>query len=244
MFDMPRHAFEWLAQRFSLGGSGRDERQEKGKPMADIQIERKQGFAWWWIVLGLVVLGLIAWMLLGRGDRTRDTATPATMEQPAPAVQEPGIGTQGVATHPAVQEFVASCGDASGQMDLDHAHTSQCVRRLVAAAGEIMRDPALSGLDVQTEMQLATETADRLEQSSVEADHSGMARDAFASITTVLERIQQQVGTTAPDAAALRNSVQSVQPTVPLLEQRAAVQDFFRRAGEIVSRLAEQPATA
>lgn len=37
--------------------------------MAEINIERKQGTAWPWIIAGLALLALLLWFLFARGDR-------------------------------------------------------------------------------------------------------------------------------------------------------------------------------
>lgn len=45
--------------------------------MADIRVEQRRGGAkWLWVVLALVVLGVVAWLLLGQ---------PRTADQPAAA---------------------------------------------------------------------------------------------------------------------------------------------------------------
>jgi hypothetical protein len=66
--------------------------------MAELNVEKKSGLPWWiWLVIGLVVLGLIIFLLAGNnqtgaddGDRNRDRddtvrRTPTTELAPKPA---------------------------------------------------------------------------------------------------------------------------------------------------------------
>jgi hypothetical protein len=207
--------------------------------MADIQIERKEGFAWWWVVLALIVLGLLAWMFLGRTDRDRVATAPVATEQRPTGFEEP-VGA-GMAAEPVVREYVATCApEQPQQMALDHAHTARCIRMLADAVESAGRDPAVTAAQPDAELRAAREQADRLEQSVVEAEHATMTRNAFTSLATAVERMQDRHPGLAGEAADLRQAAERVSPAQPLLEQRGEVQNFFQRAGQIVSRMSQQ----
>jgi hypothetical protein len=83
--------------------------------MAELNVEKKSGLPWWiWLVIGLVVLGLIIFLLAGNnqtdadhGDRDRhhdDTVrrSPTTQMVPAPAEWDyVSMQTQ----YPSLEEF-------------------------------------------------------------------------------------------------------------------------------------------
>jgi len=77
--------------------------------MADINLERKQGggMGWLWAVVGLVIIGLLAWWLWPTGGIDRVDPTPGTPMQPMgdtqpmgqmrPGMTQPGQMGQGLA---------------------------------------------------------------------------------------------------------------------------------------------------
>ena len=209
--------------------------------MADIDIQRKSPGAWIWI-FGLVVLGLLIWAL-GAALDDEDVEEPvAGVTEPSHAAPAPGPGE----IPASVQRYLMSCAPNEPEaMGLDHTYTSACIQQLVDGIGAVVQDPGLSRIaDLQPQMETARPKAQELAQSSSESTgHAGMTREAFLSIATVLDAIQDahypsldsqaaQLGETARDLQAGRN----------LLDQREPVQRFFQQAGDLLNGMAMGPA--
>lgn len=209
--------------------------------MADIDIQRKSGMGWLWWVLGLIVLALLAWWFLA-ADNEEVATDPTLTEQPAVEVAPApmaGASQTGTATTPAVNEYMTACAErAPGDMGLEHQYTSDCITRLVTAVEATLQGPSFSGVDAQAELQAARQAADRLTQTTQSTEHAGMTREAFASTAALLNRLQDERFPNLDDQATrLEQTAQSIQTSAPLLEQRTAVQDYFRQAGDLLNGL-------
>ncbi|MEW5929336.1 MAG: hypothetical protein AB1941_17930 [Gemmatimonadota bacterium] len=222
--------------------------------MADIDIERKGPGIWPWII-GLLVLALVAWLLVeALADDDEAVEQPvAAVTEPAPPPADPvatapaAAGAAGAAALPAAaQEYMTTCAPREpGSMALDHQYTSDCIRRLVASVEAMVRQPGMAGVDVQAQLADARQRAERLVQTpETSAEHAGMTREAFTSLAALLGTVQdQRYPAMDGQATRLEQTAGSVQPSRPLLDQREAVQDFLRQAGDLLQGMADaQPA--
>lgn len=202
--------------------------------MADIDIERKSVGIWPWI-LGLLLLALLIWAAVEwMGDDEEVSTVPVTgdLVAPLPVVIPPAADAGELPA--GVQEYLATCTGAAGSMGLDHAFTSNCIQRLQAAVDAVLLSPAASGIQVEAELQDARQKAQRLTGSpTASAEHAGMTRDAFTSLATLMDRVQEARFPALDDAVdRVEAAAESVQPGPQLLEQRDAVHRFFTSAGE------------
>lgn len=210
--------------------------------MAEIEIERKSGMAWLWWVLGLALLALLAWLLFAGGDdddvavvdpMVTDTAA---MVAPMGAV-DTGMAGMAVQGGPAVQEYMNTCAPAQPtEMGLDHAYTSDCLNRLVAAVETVLQSPSVTGVNAQAELTTARQAAERLAQSQVGAEHSRMTQEAFTAVAALVNRIQDdRFPALDSQATQMEQTATSISPGQPLLNQRESVQQFFRQAGAVLN---------
>jgi hypothetical protein len=216
--------------------------------MADIDIERKGGGSIWPWLLGLLALLLVGWLLWEMFDDDDEVTDPAAAvvepaaPVPAPVTTDTMAGTAATAAVPAaVQQYLTTCAPQdTAAMGLDHQYTSDCIRQLVASVEAVLQNPNMQGVDVQAQLQDARQAADRLVQTpETSTDHAGMARNAFTSAATLIGAIQdQRFPAMDAQASGLEQAAQSVQPAQPLLEQRGAVQSFFRQAGDVLQGMA------
>jgi hypothetical protein len=219
--------------------------------VADIDIQKKETAIWPWIV-GLLVLALLVWAalsLFGGDDTARTAVTDPAPATTAPATTTPAPATGAAGAAPAaVQRYMDSCAPREGQaMDMDHAHTSSCIRHLADGLEAVVQQRNLTGVNVQQQLQQARQHADRLEQSSPQAtDHSAMTRDAFDALANAMGTVQNA------HYPQLQGQVSQVQSTAGnlqrqgnLLDQRETVQRFFEQAGQALNTMATTgPGTA
>lgn len=202
--------------------------------MADIDVERKGTPAWIWAILGLLVLGLLLFLLL---TPTRDQVAvvdPATEPMPPPAVVE-----EPVPVAPAeVEQYMTQCAPGEpAEMGVEHEYTSDCIQRLASAIDAAVPDERLTA--VRPQLENARDAAQRLAESPPDAlDHSQLARDGLTALASVFESLQQQwyPGLAAP-VGELRQSAERIQPDELLLEQRPEVQRFFSQAGGVLNQM-------
>ncbi|MEX2583687.1 MAG: hypothetical protein WD766_10455 [Gemmatimonadota bacterium] len=212
--------------------------------MADIDIEQKDSVGWIWWVLGLVLIGLVAFLLAGA---LGDDEVALEDEAVAPIATEPMPPAEPMTDQPmAVQQFIESCGTrAPAEMGLDHQYTSSCVQDLVNAIDGVAPADEINTLGLTTQMETAREAADNLRESAPDVErHSEMTRNAFTSIATLADELQnERFPALEANAQQLTQAAESVTADTPLLDQREAVQTFFARAGDLLQGM-NAPTTA
>lgn len=225
--------------------------------MADIDVQRRSGPAWWAWLLGLLALALLAWLLLGLLDDDDDDEVEGVEAVPAAAPMVPADGTGAGAAAgdvpAAVQGYLSTCTGATGgeppEMGREHQFTVTCFRELRAAIDTVMVRGQVSGVDVTSRLSDYQAAVQRLEKSQASStEHAGLARDAANAASALLQGMlttgyggQQEVTIAVGEAEGAANAIQ---PGADMLAQREAVRTFFREAGEALRLMAERSATA
>jgi hypothetical protein len=211
--------------------------------MADIDIQKKSGPGIWPWIVGLLLLVLVVWgvtRLTGTDDDTGmaadTTAVPGAFTGTTPGAtgqQQPGQPTAGVS----FQAWLRDSAQAGGQMGQEHEYTREGVQRLMTAVeGLVARDTAPQ---VQQRLQTAREQVRLIRESDPSStQHAQQARQAFTALVEILELLQDrphlQQANLREHVQAARQSAESVNPGTPLLQQRAAVHQYFEHMGEAV----------
>jgi hypothetical protein len=216
--------------------------------MADIDIEQRDSVNWLWWVLGLLLVGLVAFLLadaLGDDEEVafEDEVVAPVATEPLPETAPPAI--EQPMTPAAVQQFIATCAERQpSEMGLDHQYTSNCVRDLLAALGAAVPANQVEALGLTGEMEDAREAAQNLAASEQDVTrHSEMTRNAFISIAEVVDHIQDEsFPALETNADQLDEAADAIAADTDLLEQRTEVQTFFARAGELLQGMSMAPA--
>lgn len=224
--------------------------------MADIDIQRKGPLIWPWI-LGLLVLGLLAWLLFAGGDDEVEVVDPGAVGAvtepavaPAPDQADPAGGASAALPAP-VTEYMNTCtsqGADNTDMGREHQFTADCLERLAASLEAVIQREQLPGTDVSQRLDAVRQQARSLRQSDPQAStHAGTTRQAFTAAADLVEAVQQagyrEVAGLGEGVTRVRSAAQAVDANTPMLNQRDAVHNFFREAGETVRRIAETPAS-
>jgi hypothetical protein len=213
--------------------------------MADIDVERKSGTPVWPWILGLLVLALLAWLLLGRTDRDR-VVTPIAEDTIPAAEAVPGQAQRTAA----VDQYLTWHEQTdTAEMGVQHEYTATGLRQLADALESIVRQDAVGETAIEPRMQTLRQNANQLQETHWESqDHSNLAREGFISAAEVVEALrdhrftqQQQLGQSVP---RVRQSAEAVSPTVPLLEQRDAVHRFFDSSADALRQMTDNRAGA
>lgn len=212
--------------------------------MADIDVERKGSPTWIWWILGLLVLGLILWALMGMGDDDEDVG----VVEPAPVVT-PMAGDAGadMAAMPTeIQTFRAECTEMGGtptdDMGLEHEFTVTCLQNLHQALAAITVRDTVGGVDVQQQLDDYHSTVTQLQESEPTATtHAATTREAAMGATRVMEGMRDayfqasgEVQTAVQEAVG---AAEGLNAQGQLLEQRDAVRGFFRESADALESM-------
>lgn len=203
--------------------------------MAEIQIERKESPSWLWILLLLLAIGVLAWWFLSRRGDTSEPADAATL---AGAVVDTGPGAQG--TTDGVADYLRFVQDNSARTDMENVHefTADGIRRLSAALRAVVDRDAAGGAagagDLGERIEWLRLKADSLQRNPQSSEHAGQARDAFIGAAAMMEQLQQRHPNIGQQVSRTREAARALRENTGLLEQRAAVQQFFERAADVL----------
>ncbi|MDQ3555627.1 MAG: hypothetical protein M3409_02455 [Gemmatimonadota bacterium] len=222
--------------------------------MADINVERKSGSIWPWI-LGALALLLVLWLLfslLGRDRTATVDQTPVgvvgdTMAMaPAAMPMDTGMAMGMTGTMPAeVQQFAQACaapGTAQQQASLSHEYTVDCTRRLTAAIEAVVRRDTVGGAALEPRLAEMRQRVEAIGSNPQATNHANLVRDAFTSIATVMNSVRESRPGASPalgeQVSGVREAAQGISPTTELLNQKNQVDTFFQRAGEALRSMA------
>lgn len=210
--------------------------------MADINVERKGPSIWPWII-GLIVLALLIWLLTELFSDDTDTAAvvtdPVATEPMATAPpMDPAMGAPGMETLPAeVQSYLTACteqgGTPAGDMAAEHQFTVSCFEQLHTAMNAVSTTQTTATADVTSRLQTMHTSVQQLQASDPSATtHANMTRDAATSAANAFQALRGGTAGTVQQAA------EGIQANTQLLEQRDAVHNFFREAGNELRSMA------
>lgn len=212
--------------------------------MADIDIERKGSPVWIWWILGLLVLGLILWALIGMGgDDDVDVVEPA----PVATSADTGYGAGMATTMPSeIQSFRSECtelgGTTTADMGVEHEFTVSCLEGLHSALAAISVRDTVGGVEVQQQLDDFQSAVTQLRDSDPSATtHAATARAAALAGTRVMEGMRDayfqasaEVRTAVDEAAS---AAEGLRAQGQLLEQRDAVRGFFRESADALEAM-------
>ena len=187
--------------------------------MAEIKIERRKT-GWIWVLLALVIAALLAYFLLSNKDN--DTKKVAETEYVVDSEGE-------------IEAYVVFVGNSNEEMTLDHAYTNEALLKLVdateAKANEV-------GYEVGADLDKVTEYANTITDDAYETTHADYIRKSDDIIANILQNIQKEnYPDLANEAKELRTASESINPEVLTLDQKAAVQNFFAVAADILKKM-------
>lgn len=214
--------------------------------MADIDIQRKRGGTWAW-VLGLVLLALLAWLLLELFDgddeaEVVEAAVPAGTTPAAPAGPVPVLVVDPSVPAPAVAAFVSHIRGGEAQMGKDHLYTAEGITRMATALRELVQ--AHRGLSPEARAQAGefyTRAAALVASPDTMLAHADWVHAAAMDAAGVMEGLAEDVKGPVPElreqVAQVRAAAQAIDPDKDLLAQEEQVRGFFRQSADAMSML-------
>lgn len=158
-------------------------------------------------------------------SRTEPVAPRASI--PVAAAPQPHPEPAARPMRPAVVAFLAFAeAEAPEELPLDHAYTSEGLRRLSAAIAA--RGDSLLWRDRAKRLEAA---ATRLEKDPSSLDHADAAREAFTLAAEWIAELPRASGAVSAPAGGAQDrlaaAAEAIDPEVPLREQKGQVERFF-----------------
>lgn len=215
--------------------------------MADIDIERKRGTGWVWLV-ALALLALLVWVIaeaFGGPDEAEagDTALRASPMAPAAEAPVPVLVVDPSVPAPAVAAYVAHVrGEGEGRMGSDHVYTAEGIARMATALRELVQ--AHRGLtpqgNAQAERFYVLASALVASPDSLRL-HADWVNEAATSAAGVMEGLAAEVAGPVPElreqVREVRAAADAIAPRRDLLQQQQNVSAFFREAADAMAML-------
>lgn len=213
--------------------------------MADIDVERKTGPGIWPWILGLVLLGLVLWLIasmMGRDDRPTAVVTDTAAVSPQPDPATPAAA----ALPPAADAFMRDCHveEGTGTEGPEHEFTVNCLEQLASSLdGLAAQRPEAPNVDEHT--RTIRDRAQQIRASpETSQQHANWTREAALAGASALEAMQRtwHVGDARIEGAVAqtRQAAEEISPTTQHLEQLSELRTYLRRAGDAINLIAQQ----
>lgn len=214
--------------------------------MAQIRIEedKSTNFLPW--ILGLLLLGVIAWAGFAfLDDEDNDGALLDAEEMNAPVAEmATEISGQPDGTYTELSDeyddanlvkFMDYTTDMTGEMGLDHEFSHNALTYLASAAEDLAEG---WNVDITDNTMRAKELADGITVDPYATNHAEMIRMAAINITETLENINNSVkGDAAMPLSKLRKEAQAINGETLTLNQKEDVRSFFSAAREVIAAM-------
>ena len=220
--------------------------------MAQIRIEEKKGSSVLPWILGLLLLGLVAWGAFAfLDDEDNDGALLDAEETEYPAAemateitgQPDGTYIDGddedvVVAYdtyaPAFTKFIDYTTDIEGEMGLDHEFSHNAITYLAEATESVAN---AYDVEITDNTERAKQLADDITRDPYATDHADKIRMAALNITETLERVDKWAfDTRNTDALTqLRKEAQAINASTLTLNQKEDVRSFFTAARKVLA---------
>lgn len=199
--------------------------------MAELHVVRKSNSIYPWLLIGLVVLALVLWWLLGRnrGEPQLGTAmTDSTLVRDSSA----GMSSS------AVRDF-ARFAEADLPVSVSHNVTADGLRKLAAAIEAVAPSGTVAGMDVGLRADEIRQRADSLQRDPSSLTHARQTREAFLLAASVLQQMQEARFTGMTDQTRqVMDAAQGLKADADLLDQTPQVRQFFTSAATALRGMA------
>ncbi|MGB5941934.1 MAG: hypothetical protein WBG71_03570 [Leeuwenhoekiella sp.] len=201
--------------------------------MADINIEKKKTI-WPWILIGvLILLAVLYFALLADDDdvETDDITTEEVMVEEEMEEMDnttTAMQTGAIATY---SEFVGMTGD----MGIDHEYSNQALLYLIEAVNE---KATAQNVNIEADLGVARANANTITKDPMSVEHADLLKESFEIINRAISKIQMQsFPNLESQVTSLEEEVASIDPADQTLNQKAAVNTYFKEAADVLNKM-------
>ena len=208
--------------------------------MAEIRLEEKKGGnGWIWWLLGIILLGLLAWVIADAlFDGDDDDVEEVTMVEP--------VETEPVVTEPvmadgdnAISNYLTWWNADMGKMTVEHETTHNGLTNLASALGyAAMKVDDVSRAGVQAELDKMNNLADNITEDWDSGEHADQIKKALQQASMVFEKIQMaSYPDMADEISMLKKQAADIDPATLTLDQKGQVKDYFQKAADVLTKM-------
>ncbi|CAM4141267.1 hypothetical protein [Gillisia limnaea] len=209
--------------------------------MAELKIEKKKP-VWPWILLGLIILAVILYFVLADNDTDDVDDVDDNTEQIITSEPEEDYSEMDTATweddnlsgDDSVSKYVAHIGDTE-KMGIDHKYSSEALILLVNALENRAEE---ANINTDVEMQELKSDVRDIKEDPQSLDHANSIKNVGMKIVSLMDRIQnEKFPNISQDVQEVRTAVQNIQPSTPTLDQKDAMNSFYKEAGDVLQKM-------
>ncbi|SFF91794.1 MULTISPECIES: hypothetical protein [Salegentibacter] len=210
--------------------------------MAEIKIEKKKPI-WPWILLGLIILAVIVYFVIAdNGDDDDDFNEEENTEQVAtPMETEEEEDTEtarweddNLSGDESVSKYLTHIGDRE-KMGIDHEYSSEALIYLINALENRSEE---ANIDTEIEIQELKDDVRDIKEDPQKLTHANTINDVGGKIVDLMEKMQEEkFPDISQDVQEVRTALESIEPSTPTLDQKDAVNSFYKEAGDVVQNM-------
>ncbi len=210
--------------------------------MAEIKIEKKKP-VWPWILLGLVILAVILYFVFADDDyddddlleeNTEEVITTSENEENYSEMDTATWEDDNLSGDDSSSKYIAHIGDMD-KMGIDHQYSSEALILLINAL-ENRTEEANINTDVEIQ-ELKNDVRD-IKEDPQSLNHANAIKNVGMKIVNLMEKVQnEKFPDISQDVQEVGNAVQKIQPSTPTLDQKDAVNSFYKEAGDVLQKM-------
>lgn len=209
--------------------------------MAEIKIEKKKP-VWPWILLGLIILAVILYFVLADeetddiydDDNTEEVITTSDSEDDMDDMDTATWEDDNLSGDDSASKYVAHIGDME-QMGIDHQYSSEALVLLINAL-ENRTEEANINTDIEIQ-ELKNDVRD-IKEDPQSLNHANAIKNVGMKIVNLMEKVQmEKFPDMSQEVQEVSSAVQNIQPSTPTLDQKDAVNSFFKEAGDVLQNM-------
>ncbi|MGW1456387.1 hypothetical protein ACWBC2_15490 [Salegentibacter agarivorans] len=207
--------------------------------MAEIKIEKKKPI-WPWILLGLIILAVILYFVIADNndddnfneeESTEQVATPIETEEDTETASWEEDNLSG---DESVSKYLTHISDQE-KMGIDHEYSSQA---LVYRINALENRSEEVNINTEIEIQELKDDVRDIKEDPQAFTHANTINDVGAKIVDLMEKMQEEkFPDISQDVQEVRTALQNIEPSTPTLDQKDAVNSFYKEAGDVVQNM-------
>jgi len=201
--------------------------------MAEIKIEQKKQI-WPWLLLGLVAAAVVIYFLMSYNNVEANTVDIVTQENYISGTNDTNL--LGVKeNNSTVVAFVSFVKINNNKISQNHAYTNEALEKLTAATNAMAEE---IGYDVSEDLNKVQESTSLIANKSFETSQAQNIRNATDNSTTALQNMQlAKYPWLSDEVEELKSASTAISPSVPAIEQKDAVQNYFEKAADVLDKM-------